>query len=216
MLRMVAVGSEFARRRIPLSELEYPPTQNERVKEVIRRFSAARLLVEGQDTEGNPYVEPAHDALVRGWQKLLTWKQEYDESLILQRRLTPAAQEWKTVTTKEQPTVFQAKAEPVIDWLDKRLYVAENLFNNINAQIVRLWRRQQNQQERPREKPVQFLWNANPYLDVLNENLNSSDNWLNQVETEFVQESVLQKRRNISWRWCLAIAVMLGLSGLTI
>lgn len=50
----------------------------------------------------------------------------------------------------------------------------------------------------------------------MNENLNSSDNWFNQVEAEFVQESVLQKRQNISWRWRIAIAVILGLSGLTI
>ena len=45
----------------------------------------------------NPYVEPAHDALVRGWQKLLKWKREEEESLLIQRRLTPAAQEWKNL-----------------------------------------------------------------------------------------------------------------------
>ncbi|MEI2582248.1 WD40 repeat domain-containing protein [Scytonema sp. PRP1] len=96
MLRMVAIGGgELARRRVPLSELEYPPPKNILVKQVIERFSKARLLVEGQDAEGNPYVEPAHDALVRGWQKLLMWKQEDEESFILQRRLTSAAVEWK-------------------------------------------------------------------------------------------------------------------------
>ncbi len=216
MLRMVALGGgELARRQVPLSELEYPPEKNGLVKEVIERFSKARLLVEGQDAEGNPYVEPAHDALVRGWQKLLGWKQEEGESLLLQRRLTPAAQEWKKLKSKEQPLGFQVKTENVIDWLDRKLYIVENLFNNSTAQLIQLLQRTHNQQELYTEKPVQFLWDANPYLNVLDKEFNSNDNWLNQVEAEFVQQSVLQKRQNKSWRWRIAIAVMLGLSGLS-
>ncbi|MBD2777123.1 eIF2A-related protein [Iningainema tapete] len=115
MLRMVAVdGSELARRKVLLSELEYAQTKNERVQRVIRQFTEARLLVKGQDSEGNPYIEPAHDALVQGWQKLLVWKQQEYESLILQRRLTPAAMEWKS----NQQTTFQWTANPR-DWLEQ-------------------------------------------------------------------------------------------------
>ncbi len=219
MLRMVALGGgELARRQVPLAELEYPPEKNHLVKVVIERFTNARLLVKGEDAEGSPYVEPAHDALVRGWQRLLMWKQEEEESLLLQRRLTPAAAEWNSVKNKdkEQPKGILDKADPVLDWLDRRLLTVENLVNKIPAQLAQLLRRTQNQQGQSREKPVQFLWNANPYLDLLDKELNSNDNWLNQVEAEFVQESVLQKRQNISWRWRIAIAVMLGLSGLTI
>jgi hypothetical protein len=74
--------------------------------------------VKGEDAEGNSYVEPAHDALVRGWQKLLLWKQQEEENLLLQRRLTPAAQEWKSVKSKEQPSGFQAETEHVmIGWI---------------------------------------------------------------------------------------------------
>jgi hypothetical protein len=88
MLRMVALsGSELARRQVDLSELEYPEPNNERVKLVIERFASARLLVKGRDIEGNLYVEPAHDALVRGWQKLRTWKDRELASLLLQREL---------------------------------------------------------------------------------------------------------------------------------
>ena len=217
MLRMVAVGGgELARRRVPLSEFEYPPTQNDRVKQVIQRFSAARLLVEGQDPDGRPYAEPAHDALVRGWQKLLTWKQEEAESLILQRRLTPAAEEWKDVAAKKQSKGLLAKAEPAIDGLDRGFYAIENLLNKTTARFVRLWQRSQPQQGRSREQSGQFLWNTNPYLDVLNEQLKSSNNGFNQVEAEFVQKSVLQRRQNTSWRWRIATGVILGLSGLTI
>ncbi|QSJ16608.1 caspase family protein [Nostoc sp. UHCC 0702] len=218
MLRMIAVGGgELARRRVPLSELEYPPTENQRVQEIIRRFTDARLLVEGQDIEGNLYVEPAHDALVRGWQKLLIWKQEQEEKLILQRRVTPAALEWQSVKNQKKTSGLLTKFEPVISLLDTRLYRIEDLFfSKIKNLVVRKWPSRHNQQESLREKPVQFLWNTNPYLDVLNRELQSNDNWFNQVEAEFVQQSVLQKRHNISLRWRIAIAVILGLSALTL
>jgi WD40 repeat protein len=205
MLRMVSVG-ELARRRVPLSEFEYPPGQNERVKEVIHRFCEARLLVEGQDADGKTYAEPSHDALVRGWQKLLIWKQAEEESLILQRRLTPAAEEWKAIAGKDQSTGLLAKATPVIDGLDRRFYAIENLLS-------RLWQRSQPQNGRSRSG--QFLWNTNPYLDVLNAQLQSNHNWFNQIEAEFVQRSVLQRRQKTSWQRRITAAVILGLSGLT-
>ncbi len=216
MLRMVATGGgKLSRRRVPLSELEYPEPENQRVREVIRRFSAARLLVEGQDLEGQPYVEPAHDALVRGWQRLLRWKREEEENLILQRRLTPAAVEWKNLKNQEQPQAVAGKLEPLVDWLDSSFYFAENLFEKIETKLVRWWQKTPNAQKDSREKPVQFLWNANPYLDVLSEKFKSNDNWFNQLEAEFVQRSVKQKRRNMGLRTSIAIAVILGLSGLT-
>jgi WD40 repeat protein len=216
MLRMVSVGGELARRRVPLSELEYPEPENTRIREVIDRFSAARLLVSGTDTDNNPYIEPAHEALVRGWGKLLDWKKKEEENLILQRRLTPAAAEWDSFKNKEYSKGILGKAESVIDCLDRRLFTVENLATRIPAQLGRFLWRSQNQQELSRQKPSQFLWDGNPYLSLLDRELQSKDNWLNQVEGEFVQQSVLQKRRKSSWRWRIAIAVMLGLSGLTI
>lgn len=133
MLRMVAVGSgELARRRVPLSEFEYPPTQNDRVKEVIRRFSAARLVVEGQDPDGKPYAEPAHDALVRGWKRLKAWMQKDEENLLLQRRLTPAAEEWGS----QQKARFLWNANPRLDLLKKVLNSEDNWLNNVEAEFV--------------------------------------------------------------------------------
>ncbi|MGB8688217.1 MAG: WD40 repeat domain-containing protein, partial [Microcoleus sp.] len=134
MLRMVALGGgELARRQVPLSELEYPPDRNSLVKEVIEHFSTARLLVKGQDAEGNPYVEPAHDALVRGWEKLLRWKQENEESLLLQRRLTPAAEEWES----QQQAEYLWNANPRLDLLKKELNSQDNWLNKLEAEFVR-------------------------------------------------------------------------------
>jgi hypothetical protein len=123
----------------------------------------------------------------------------------------------KCLKAKEQPSGFPAKVEPAIDWLDRQLYAVENLFSKTSTGLIRLWRRSQyNQHKSSKEKPAEFLWNANPYLDVLNEQLNSQQNWFNKLEAEFVGRSVLQKRRNVSWRLRFLISVILGLSGLAL
>jgi len=210
MLRMVALGGgELARRRVPLWELEYPPEKNYLVKAVIERFTNERLLVTGDDAEGSQYVEPAHDALVRNWQRLLEWKQEKQESLLLQRRLTEAARDWDSVKNKykEPPKGILDKAAPVLDWLDRQLFTVENLVSKIPDWFARRLRDAPNQPERSTEQPVKYLWDGDPYLNVLDQELKSDNNWFNQVEAKFVKESVWQKRQNISWRWRIAGAV---------
>ncbi|HEY9633087.1 MAG TPA: caspase family protein [Coleofasciculaceae cyanobacterium] len=204
MLRMVTTeGGESARRRVPLSEFVYAEkAENDRVKLVLEQFNHARLIVSGQET-GEPYVEPAHDFLVRSWDKLQKWQQEEQEDLPLQRRLTPVALEWKS---KEHSSSLLGKTEPFLDWCDKKIDSAEDWLNQIKKDA----------QERRREKKRQFLWNGNPYLDVLRKRLKSYDHWFNEVETEFVQQSVWQRRRNTNLRWSIASAVILFLSGLTI
>ncbi|MCY7334954.1 MAG: hypothetical protein LH613_01875, partial [Chamaesiphon sp.] len=217
MLRMVAVGGELARRQVPESELKYPEPENTRVQATIEQFLAARLLVGGTDLDDRPYIEPAHDALIRGWEKILIWKQADEANLSLQRRLTAAAVEWEQVQNREeeQPTGVLDRVAPVWNWLDRELLTVENVVNNILAQLNRRLQRSSHQPDRARDLPSQFLWNTNPYLNVLTEQLKSRDNGFNQVEAEFVRSSVLQKRRNRSWRWRLAILVVSGLTGLT-
>lgn len=95
MLRMVALeGGERARRRVMQSELRYESEHAARVKLVLDRMLAARLLVSGTDTEGKPYFEPAHDMLVLGWPMLAEFLKAEQELLPLLHRLTQAAREW--------------------------------------------------------------------------------------------------------------------------
>ncbi|HEX7312945.1 MAG TPA: caspase family protein [Pyrinomonadaceae bacterium] len=97
LLRMVALeGGETARRRVPREELIYlGAEENGRVAAVVRRLSEARLLVEDQDADDRPTIEPAHDALVRGWDTLWKWIVEEQDNILLQRRLTVAAMDWR-------------------------------------------------------------------------------------------------------------------------
>jgi WD40 repeat protein len=131
MLRMVAVEGELARRRVPMSELEYPEPENTRIKTVIQRFSDARLLTNGIDSEGQPYVEPAHDALVRGWQKLLEWKKNEQENLNLQRKLTPAAEAWKN----RQGSLWNT--DPRLSLLKQILNSNYNWLNKTESEFIR-------------------------------------------------------------------------------
>nr|MDJ0719061.1 caspase family protein [Prochloraceae cyanobacterium] len=132
MLRMVAIGDELARRRVPRSELEYPQPENERVKNVVKKFLRARLLVSGTDSSDRPYVEPAHDVLVRGWARLVKWKKQQQEHLPLQRRLTPAAVEWN----QKQKALFLWNANPSLDLLEEVLHSENNWLNKVETEFV--------------------------------------------------------------------------------
>ena len=205
MLRMVAVGGELARRRVPMSELEYPEPENTRVKTVIQHFSVARLLTHGIDSEAQPYVEPAHDALVRGWQKLLEWKQEYQENLFLQRRLTSAVEEWNQ-QFQEPASFFEKRFEQLVNWLDKRI--------SYTAQLLQAWSKNQVKQKIVNKS--QFLWNTDPHLDILQQILNSKDIWFNKIEFNFIKLSILRKKMLKYKNNSIIAIVILLLLGLTI
>lgn len=136
MLRMVTVeGGELARRRVPKSELVYESAEeNNRVKTVIEGFSAARLLVEGKEIGDEAYIEPAHDALVRGWDKLQQWKNAQQESLVLRQRLTPAANDWQN---QEHNSDYLWSSDPRLAVLEKVLKSADgNWLNKLETEFV--------------------------------------------------------------------------------
>jgi len=148
MLRMVAVeGGEVARRRVPESELQFVDTlENERVNEVIRRLVDARLVVGGQEAGGEAFVEPAHDALVRGWDKIQTWKTQEQENIALQRLLTPAAREW---LTHKKAVGFLWDDNPRILLLKQVMGSDQNWLNDLETSFVsRSLQRRQNNRRR--------------------------------------------------------------------
>lgn len=145
MLRMISFqGSELARQQVPKCELVYSDEEkNRRVEEVIKSFSEACLIVEGSNFQGEAYVEPAHDALVKFWDKILKWKNEHVQDLVLQRSLNAQVSDWK---------------------------------NN--------------------GKPRARLWHDDDRLPLLKQLLKyEAKNWLNEQETDFVNNSIEEKRK---------------------
>lgn len=135
MLRMVvSEGGNLARRRVSDTELDYPDSaEHARAAEVVRRLTSARLLVEGKEADGEPFVEPAHDALVRGWGRLLEWVREEGEAsfpLAQRQRLARAATEWDRAEPASRDglvwsdAVRSAQLAPLVKakapWLNRR------------------------------------------------------------------------------------------------
>ena len=171
MLRMVSVEGGFARRQVRLLELEYPTKpDNERVKKVLKEFLEARLLVTGKDSADQPYVEPAHDVLITAWGMLVKWIKDERQTLLLQRRLTFAAENWQLQQSLEFEELNSFKKG--INYFNREDYLRTQTTSN-------------------------FLWSNDPYLEGLKQVLNSgNNNWLNKNETMFVQRSLQQRLKN--------------------
>ena len=146
MLRMVSFeGGELARRRLSESERDHlDPAENERVKEVVNRLQEARLLVGDVASDDAPYVEPAHDALVRGWDRLGDWMQEEQDRLPLHRRITQATGEWKKANDRgllwhNDPRLPQARKQLADEpnWLNKHEsgFVSESIRQKRNDRL---------------------------------------------------------------------------------
>ena len=191
MLRMVSMeGGELARRRVPLSELEYPDEQeNKQVAVVLDRLVEARLLVRDSadvDEDGtvDAYVEPAHDALVRAWDKLLGWQHEAAAYLPVQRRLTQAAKTWKRAGNAEKSGLLWNN-DPGLPVLLPHVFQRSGVLGDI-------W------------SAVQSLW--------LSDEVKERPDWLNQVESEFIRKS-LKRRLTILRRIVgITLVVIVGLS----
>lgn len=96
-LRLVTVGegADDTRRRIRQAEVLLDAAGDDPARKVIDVFGQYRLLTFDRDpvTRG-PTVEVAHEALIRQWARLKGWIDDSREDLILQRRLSTAAEEW--------------------------------------------------------------------------------------------------------------------------
>ncbi len=108
MLRMVVMEYGMpARQRVSRDELEHwDPRESERIKQVLRCFSDARLLVEGVADEGLAYVEPAHEALVSSWGRLLDWlhtAQAGEPDLHFLHTLSRTSLDWKRADKRSKP-----------------------------------------------------------------------------------------------------------------
>ncbi len=144
MIRMISLeAGEIASRRVFLDELNYhQEVRNAQVESVLKKLSEARLVVQGKDSQGKIYVEPAHDALVRAWATLWEWVKAFGEdNLRLQRRLHEAVKDAKNT----QPAILEngkklkIKEQSALLWeenpnLDNLYAETQSKQNWLNAQ----------------------------------------------------------------------------------
>ena len=181
-----------------VSELDYPTdAENTRVRTVLDRLIEARLLVRGSvdvDEHGTtePYVEPAHDALVRAWDRLRLWQQANAEILPLQRRLTIAGVEWDHASNDAKKSLLWDN--------DPRLPILQSILEGRPAQAGHAhgWI----------GRSRQTLFPAKNRLE--------NETWLNRMESEFVRASILQRASSLRRLIITVATVILALSALTV
>jgi len=175
MLRMISLqGNGLMRRPVPDSELEYEdPKETERVKEVIKRFSEAILIVKNAE-DREPYVEPAHDALVKNWEKLTDWFEEKRDDLLFREEITRAATNWNH--RRKEGSYLYHRGEQVKGG-QEQLERAENLkqdtgfFNKLETEYLNECRKLRNseakEQAESRSKTSLILFDSHQELDAL-------------------------------------------------
>lgn len=114
-LRMISLQAGVPGRwRLPRAELTFDDAEeNTRVDEVLLRLTAARLIVPGQEADGTPSLELAHDALIHNWKYLQDWLRNWAwlerRSVVLswaqRRRLIEDARHWEqqAATVQSEP-----------------------------------------------------------------------------------------------------------------
>ncbi|MCI5163645.1 MAG: hypothetical protein D3917_16845, partial [Candidatus Electrothrix sp. AX5] len=207
MLRMVAFeGGELTRRRVPIWEFEYPDAaENERVKIILDRLLQVRLIVGGknEDSKGGTesYVEPAHDALVVAWDKLLKWRAEEAESMLLQRQLTRAAADWEGSSGEKEVKGLLWDNNP-------RLLRTQEILREKCSGITTV------------AKKSGLFRGMKQFWRVLFPSYKDLDQyiWLNQVETAFVRRSIERKRnwtRGVTAFISVVIVALVTAGGIT-
>ena len=82
-------GTQYTRRRATFTELVLDPALESMFVDIVYILSQARLITATRES-----VEVAHEALIRGWPRLLQWLEENRDDLRLHRKLTEAVQTW--------------------------------------------------------------------------------------------------------------------------
>ena len=82
-------------------------------------FTNARLLVMSSGENNQPYVEVAHEALLRSWERLADWIKSTQDDLRLLRQVRIAAQDWDRNGRRDDFLWSQERLEPVYIMRDR-------------------------------------------------------------------------------------------------
>ncbi len=122
LLRLTQPGEETAetRRRVAMDELVTQPDERAEVSAVVGALVDARLLTTGTDgARGAQWIEVAHEALIRGWERLRRWMEEDGEGLRLHRRLTEAARSWQRLGCDDGALYRGLQLAAALEWQER-------------------------------------------------------------------------------------------------
>ena len=88
-------GTRFLRRRVSLEDLYFSqPHERDPIRRLIDRLANERLLVKSRDKSDHDVVEVAHEALLRGWERLQSWLADARDAIHLRQELEESAAAW--------------------------------------------------------------------------------------------------------------------------
>ncbi len=121
-LRLLALGEDSVetRRRVPRTELASVQVDGRPVDSVADALVASRFVSFDRDpvTRG-PTVEVAHEALLRGWDRLAGWIDEARDDLRTNRGLEHAAAEWKGGDRGPSLLLRGSRLEQIETWMSR-------------------------------------------------------------------------------------------------
>jgi WD40 repeat protein len=88
-------GVEDTRRRAEMTELWPDAAHRADVEKVVERLVQSRLLTMSSAAADERTVNVAHEALIRGWPRLRGWIDAEREGILIHRRITETAREWR-------------------------------------------------------------------------------------------------------------------------
>lgn len=141
-------GTEDTRRLAHRNEL------SEEDWALAQRLADARLVVTGRSPDGTETVEVVHEALIRGWGRLLEWMNSERAFRSWQERLRVALQQWENSDRDDGALLRGAPLGEAKEWLDLKhgdLSTAEKTY--ISASVD--WRdRELREQEAQRQREL--------------------------------------------------------------
>ena len=121
-LRLVTVDevADDTRRRVLQTELMSLDVDRSVMSSVIQTFGAFRLLSFDRDVVSRtPTVELAHEALLRGWDRLGAWIDERREDLLLHRRISVLVRDWRDNANDRSFLLRGARLEQALAWQER-------------------------------------------------------------------------------------------------
>lgn len=88
-------------------------TKSREANRLVKALTDARLLVQSRGENNQPFVEVAHEALFRSWERLAEWIKDTQDDLRLWRQVRIAAQEWDRNGRRDDFLWSQERLEPV-------------------------------------------------------------------------------------------------------
>lgn len=138
LIRLVQVArpeqdGNDARRRTPLAELRSLP----RCESVVHALADARLVVTDTTADGAATVELAHEAIIRGWDRLSGWLVEDRQFLLWQQRVRRWFDEWRLTADKHGALLRGSILEEAMRWIAAkgRESIAPDLLDYLDGSI---------------------------------------------------------------------------------